>query len=335
MFAELNALNLIGFHLERFKWIHPSKVANCRCPICGDSATNKRKARGYFIQFKDTFFYKCHKCGASLSLSQFLKDKFPLIYQEFRLEKYKNSKSDSIQLDESETIPLEPIKTTSRALSLADLPNTHKAVQYVSKRLIPQSRWDDLGYVKNFSEFVIETSGLDKYKRLPKDERIILELRDQKGNLFGIQGRALNPLAHMRYITIKFDDDKPKLFGMENLNTAHPIIVVEGGFDSMFLPNAIAICGGDVSMSLQGLKKLNVTVALDNEPRSKDTIHRMEKAIEMGYNICVWRIDPQYKDINDMILKGGYTEKQIHEHIVMNSYQGAKAKVALAMWKKI
>jgi hypothetical protein len=335
MFAEINAINNIAFLLERFKWVQPSKVANCRCPICGDSKDNPRKARGYFVQFKDTFFYKCHKCGASMSLGAFLKDKFPLVYQEYRLEKFKNDNGviDSPVVEKE--ISLEPIKPTSRAISIVDLDNDHPAKKYIAKRMIPVDRWDDIGYVKNFSEFVMETSGLTKYKRLPKDERIVLELRDTSGKLFGIQGRALSAAASMRYITIKFDDRMSKLYGMENLNTTHPIVVVEGGFDSMFLPNAIAVCGGDVSMSLVDLQKHNVTVALDNECRSKDTVQRMGKSIDMGFNVCFWRIDPDYKDINDMILKGGYSKEQIYEHIMCNSYRGAKAKVALAMWKKI
>jgi hypothetical protein len=149
-----------------------------------------------------------------------------------------------------------------------------------------------------------------------------------------VQGRALDKTSSMRYITIKFDDSKPKIFGMENVNTTHPIIITEGPIDSLFLPNALAICGGDISMSLSWLRGKDVTIALDNEPRSKDTVSRMEAAIAQGFAVCFWRYDPTLKDINDFVKDGGIEPEKIVEHIRQNAYSGAKARVALSMWKK-
>jgi predicted RNA-binding Zn-ribbon protein involved in translation (DUF1610 family) len=336
MFVDLTFINQIAPSLQKFKWTRQSSHSVFRCPYCGDSKKNPYKTRGNLFKFKDGFVYKCHNCGVSKSLGTFIKDHFPYLTQEYRLEKFKEATGNQNKPfvipkleDESEQVIVTP-----KTVSIQSLPDDHPARLYVLGRKIPEDRLDDIGYTENFAQWVFENSGADKYKKLPRDERIIFELRDASGNLFGVQGRALNKLAKVRYITIKFDDNKPKVFGAENLNTSQPIFVTEGPIDSMFLPNALAICGGDVSVSLSGLVGKDVTIALDNEPRSKDTVSRMEAAISQGFSVCFWKIDPRLKDINDMIL-AGYTQNHIVEHIRQNSYKGIKAKVQLSMWKKV
>jgi hypothetical protein len=335
MFVDLNFINQIASSLQKFKWTQQSKHSVFRCPYCGDSKKNPHKTRGNLFKFKDGFFFKCHNCGISTSFSKFLKDHYPHLHKEYRLEKFKEStgqvatKVSKVALEE-----LEEVIVTPKTTSIQSLPHDHKARLYVHRRMIPEDRYDDIGYTENFAQWVIENTDDDKYKKLPKDERIIFELRDINGKLFGVQGRALNPAARVRYITIKFDENKPKVFGAENLNTTQPIYVTEGPIDSMFLPNAIAICGGDVSMSLSFLRGKDVIIALDNEPRSKDTVSRMDAAISQGFSVCFWKIDPSIKDINDMILSG-FTQQYITDHIRQNSFSGIRAKVALSMWKKV
>ena len=332
MFAELTAINNITPYLRKFKWTRPSAHSTFRCPYCGDSKKNPNKTRGSLFRYKDTFVFKCHNCGHSTSLGKFLQDHFPQFYQEYRLDKFREAGKEFVFAPEA--IVDEPPIITTKTIAVSQLPHDHQAVLYVLQRKIPKDRWDDIGYTENFAEWVLESSGIAKYKRLPKDRRIIFELRDQQGNLFGVQGRALDKTSSMRYITIKFDDSKPKIFGMENVNTTHPIIITEGPIDSLFLPNALAICGGDISMSLSWLRGKDVTIALDNEPRSKDTVSRMEAAITQGFAVCFWRYDPTLKDINDFVKDGGIEPEKIVEHIRQNAYSGAKARVALSMWKK-
>ena len=47
------------------------KSYNFRCPICGDSKKNKSKTRGYLYAVKANTNFKCHNCGASMSLTTF------------------------------------------------------------------------------------------------------------------------------------------------------------------------------------------------------------------------------------------------------------------------
>lgn len=133
------------------------------------------------------------------------------------------------------------------------LPLDHPAVVYIKSRKIPERIWSELEYTDNFKDWLLSIT--DKYanRPMPKDKRIILTLKDKKGKVFGVQARSINPLSKLRYITIKFDDNMPKIFGLDRLNTALPYLIVEGPIDSLFLPNAIAICGGDVSLSLKNI----------------------------------------------------------------------------------
>ena len=339
LFTDLDFIGRVSVHLDRFRWVNPSRTANFRCPICGDSKNNPRKSRGYLFVVKDKFVFKCHACGAACSLKNFIEQKFPQFVDEYRLESFKENSGTSFALTKAK--PLvdvqedPPIVVAKPDYFIADLPEAHKAVQFVAGRKIPVSRWDDIGYTENFAQWVVKASGITKYKRLPKDARILLELRDEEGNLFGVQGRAIDPGSALRYITIRFNDEHPKLFGLESVNTTQPIIVTEGPIDSLFLPNAIAICGGDVSMSLNRFRGKEVIVALDNEPRSKDTVSRMNAAIDKGFKVCFWGIDAKFKDINDMVLKGGMTPEMIMTHILKNSYSGGYAKATMNMWKKI
>ena len=42
-------INIISSKLQKFAW-KKDNLANCRCPICGDSTKHKNKARGFFFQ---------------------------------------------------------------------------------------------------------------------------------------------------------------------------------------------------------------------------------------------------------------------------------------------
>jgi hypothetical protein len=94
------------------------------------------------------------------------------------------------------------------------------------------------------------------------------------------------------------------------------------------------LVGGDVGDVANLFCDNNVYIALDNEPRSRDTIARMDKAIQTGCYVCFWDIPEQYKDVNDMVLNG-YTRQEITRHILENSYKGAKAKLMLSKWRKV
>ena len=113
---------------------------------------------------------------------------------------------------------------------------------------------------------------------------------------------------------------------------------VEGPFDSMFLPNCIAMAGSDVGLKDQtdiasAMDEGMGTIVFDNEPRNKEIIARMEKVIEQGWKICIWPDSVTCKDLNDMVL-ASIQESRIIEIINTNTYQSLFAKTQLAQWRK-
>ena len=72
---------------------------NFRCPLCGDSKKNLRKARGYLFpgknQFSDTLFFKCYNCNESMSFDKFLAKVDSSLHQEYRFGRFRDAMSGS------------------------------------------------------------------------------------------------------------------------------------------------------------------------------------------------------------------------------------------------
>ena len=79
-------VNLISARLEKFKRVK-TDLYNFRCPICGDSKKNKSKTRGYIYSVKSNTNFKCHNCGASMSLNNFIKKVDPAVHNSNTLSK--------------------------------------------------------------------------------------------------------------------------------------------------------------------------------------------------------------------------------------------------------
>jgi transcription elongation factor Elf1 len=350
---DIRYLSQVQVQLPLFKWHRYGEVAACRCIICGDSQKDKTKTRLYFFldKKKDTVVFHCKNCGAASTMQWFLKDNFPDRYQEYKLERLKETgsgssyKSDRIKPISSTKIePLrkeeaiaEAMEPVSKLHTIDKLADHHMAKKYLAGRMVPTKSLSRVVFTDNFhawcEEHIGETEGF-----VPADQRIVFPMYNQQGEIYGAQGRVFYESDKAkRFVTAKKKDvDIPKLYGLETVNMEHPVLFVEGVIDSLFLPNCIAVCGGEVNKELldivpEGVLKYWIG---DNEPRSKDTTNRMEKAIDLGFKVCFWKIPTKYKDVNDMVKLGGYSVKDIVTHISVNSFAGAKAKVAMTLWKK-
>ena len=176
----------------------------------------------------------------------------------------------------------------------------------------------------------------DKFESLENDEpRLLIPLFDEDGVMFGVQGRAFKKDS-VKYITIMLKEEMGRWYGLDTLNKNATAYCVEGPIDSLFLENGIASCGGDIvsELALLNMSKEDIVVVYDNEPRSKDTVKKIEKAIEHEYPVCIWPDSVVEKDINDMVLVG-YTPRTIRNMINDNTFTGLAATLRLSQWKKI
>lgn len=336
LWLEHKYVNLLSSRLERFGRVN-ANTYKFRCPVCGDSQKDPRKTRGYIYMRKGALKFFCHNCNASMGLPWFIKTLDPTLYTEYLKERMlENGQRNETQefVDKMKT-PVFVKNTGLKDLKkVSQLKPEHPVKQYISGRLIPSEAHHKLFLVRNFKAWV-NTMIPDKFEDVEKDEpRLILPFLDKDKNLFGFQGRSFRK-SGIRYITIMLNDDQPKIFGLDTLDTSKDIYVVEGPIDSLFLPNGIASAGGDLISPLQQIdvQKDKFVIIYDNEPRNKETIKKIEKAIEAGYRVCIWPTRIEHKDINDMVL-AGYAPEQVKEIIDECTYSGPTAKLHFALWRK-
>jgi len=331
-YIDLKFINLLSSRLEKFARKN-DYLYNFRCPHCGDSQKSKSKARAYFYRVKNDMFFKCHNCGMGQNLANFIKYLDPQLHNEFILERYKGSAPATPTPNFDFKPPVfEEVDIIEKELkTIAELPEGHPAREYVIKRKIPEKFLDVLYYTDKFMNLVnkIKPNTFKNFKG--EHPRLIIPFYDTTGNLFAFQGRAFGN-EQPKYLTIKLNESKQKIYGLERINFQQHIHIVEGPIDSLFIDNCLAAGGADLRIT--NVQPNNITYIFDNEPRNKEIVDRMYKLVEQGYNIVIWPDDIQLKDVNDMIISG-LTKEKISDIISNNTYSKLSALTQLNYWKKV
>jgi len=315
-------IGLISSRLQKFKKVK-NNLYNFRCPICGDSQKNKNKTRGYLYQVKNNTNFKCHNCGASMSLNNFIKTLDSTLYKQYTMEKFKEGHTGkNFVVDEPKFEFKKPV--FKKSINLPKASSNPIAKRYLENRKIDPDKFYYADRFKSWTNTQKKT-----FDTIGRDEpRIIIPMYDETKNLIGFQGRALNQSPN-KYITIMIQDDVPKIYGIETIDKTSTVYVTEGPFDSTFICNSIAMCGSDVDISNCGID--NVVWIYDNEPRNKEIVNRIRDTIDRGDSIVIWPSNVIEKDINDMVLSG----HNIMSVLKSNTYQGLEAKIKFNNWKKI
>lgn len=333
---QLELIHRISHRLDLFRSVNGTKQYRFRCNICGDSKKSATKSRGFFIYSSesDSYYFKCHNCGVSMSLVRYLREYFPDEYAHYRFEAFTQRRLTNITTSKLAQ-EIQPMKLPTTYSTLLPVTSSNEVIEYLKSRKVPESKWYRLLYTENLHDTVRELDVNKKYiEKTPGQEpRIILPIHDTQGHIIGLQGRALPGYdVKLRYVTYMFTDGD-KLFGISNVDWNKLVIVTEGAIDSLFLENAFAINGGSSSL-LEKFDKSNLIIAFDNEPYNEHTVRIFKKLAKSGYRIVDWSgISSTYKDINDMVLYGNYTPEEIQEYIINNSYTGLQAQLNLAKWK--
>lgn len=330
-YIDVKYIGLVSPQLQKFTKKKDS-LYNFRCPYCGDSKKRQDKARGYIFKIKNDYVFKCHNCGVGRTFTNFLKDHNDILFNQYVIEKYKEGLTGKATTTPNPTFNFQEPKFCSKRENfeelkkISELNTTHPAREYLESRKIKDL--DYFYYCPKFKEWT--NSQIKIFDTLRKDSpRIIIPLKDKEGNMFGFQGRSLAPNAKLRYITIMLNEDQPKIFGLDRVDSAKNVYVTEGPFDSMFIDNGIAMCGSDVVLDRTQFP--NRTFVYDNEPRNKQIVDKYIKAINAGEKVVIWNSNIKEKDINDMVLAGRNAQNVVES----NTYQGLEAKIKLIEWKKV
>jgi len=320
-FVDVKYINLISSRFQKFKRVK-NNLYNFRCPICGDSQTNKNKARGYLYQIKNNTNYKCHNCGVNVSFNNFLKQIDTQIHKQYIFEKFKEGNTGKNFTTQAPILKFEAPKFKPK-LDLPKASENPVAKAYLENRKLNP---DNYYYTEKFKEWT--NSLRPTFDNVSKDEpRIIIPLFYQN-ILVGFQGRALGP-SKVKYITIMLIDDAPKIYGLDKVQKNKSVYITEGPFDSTFISNSIALCGADGDVDKWGIS--DPVWVYDNEPRNREILSRISRVIEMGQKVVIWPSTIKEKDINDMVLSG----LDVQSVIESNTYSGLEAKLKFTTWKKI
>lgn len=336
-FLQLNYAKILGTRLERFKIKRESPfLAVARCPVCGDSATDKKKTRFSIYAKNSELNVGCYNCGLSTTLLSYLKTYHRTLFDEYIFDKFKCKDSAHVittQIAVPEKVPI----PDARFLDLpyvSELPVDHPARVYVLSRQLPDYPFQ---YTDQFFKFSSQYN--EQLLTGKTDEcRLVIPFFDPTGRVFAYQGRDLGGRSKNKYITIQLNKKIPKIFGLDRLDVNEEILIVEGPLDSLFLPNALASVNASLVSTanklLNGINKpqAQVVIVLDNEPRNATIVSEYKKAIESGYRIVLWPREVNgIKDINEMVLRG-FDPLMV---IKKNTYSGLEAQLKFATWKKI
>ena len=331
LWVDKKYLRLISSRFRNSKWKNED-LLNHACPYCGDSEKNPHKARGYHFVYKDTFMYKCHNCGESKSFANFLKEQDNTLWKQYCVEKfYKKEPTYTPILTLKTSSPKHDALKRVGCLEVMQA-GAQRARDYLNMRKVPKDKWDELYYIENCQSL----SQLDyKYKErvFGNDPRLVIPFYTRQGKLIGVSGRALNN-NKLRYLTLKFDETLPLIYGLRTVDYNKRVYVTEGPIDSLFLPNAIAVAGSDFSKLNTIVPTEQAIVVFDNEPRNSEIVKHLSQIIEDGFTVCIWPKTIRQKDINDMVLNG-LSPNIIKDTINKNKFSGLKAKMALSDWSKV
>lgn len=338
--VDLKYTLLVSPRFEKFQR-KSDYLFNVRCPICGDSRKNKTKMRGYVYRKGNDLFYKCHNCSAGMSIGNLIKQMDGAIYKEYLLERYKsgeingaNTKAQvfSVPSPRFGKIDVPIFDNAERCDSLSD---KHFCKIYLTRRRIPTEYYNKLYFTANFKKLCDEV--YPKHgKEITPDARLVIPFFDEYNNLIAISGRALvTSDEKLRYVTIRTNESEDKLiYGMDRVDLSKTVKIVEGPIDSLFLKNCVA--SGDSSLSIAGkyINSAEKILIFDNEPRNKEIVGLLEKAIKTMNYVVIWPESLKQKDINEMVMSG-ISIDEIETIISNNTFHGLEAITKFVFWKKI
>ena len=328
-FVDTKYIGLVSVRLQKFSK-KKEGLYTFRCPYCGDSKKSKTKARAYLYRVKNDMFFKCHNCNEGHNFSNFLKFLDVKKYESYLLERYKGSAPSTPKPKFNDFKPkFKEVDILDGLKPVSDLNDDHPVKQYVVNRMIPEKYHSKLFLCNKFMAFVNKAKPNTFSHTKGEHPRLIIPFYDGNDKVFAFQGRAFGK-EQPKYLTVKLDENKQKVYGLDRVNLQDKVYIVEGPIDSLFIDNCLAAAGADLTLRVE---PDNVTYIFDNEPRNKEIIKRMYDVIEKDYNIVIWPEHIHAKDVNEMIMNG-MTKIELQTIISTNTFAKLEALTKLSYYKK-
>lgn len=325
-----------------WEYLPPSKVRvgneiHVRCPLCGDSKKNTRKKRGYYYNASGSYF--CFNCNVSMSglklLEHIAGQDYQDIIQEYRRLKMKTGGSLSSQmnfgLDQNEQLSaMSYLNSLTSAIKPEwRNPLTHAATEYLEHRKVLEAPFFKgklySVFDKKEQEYILipwKINGIDAYYQINDFEK-----HDSLGR---------------KYI---FPAKKEKLiYGLDNIDLSWPyIICFEGVYDSLFIPNAIAIGGKSLTnfqheIVTKRYPNHQIVLSFDNDVAGLTAMSKEIKKHPTEFKYFKWFDEnTKEKDVNDYILKRNnvetFKDKRFVEKLIVSSISMKMFLLQKGLWK--
>ncbi len=330
---EQNYITQLGFK-DNIKQVSKQNI-NIRCPICGDSATNKYKARG-FIFGNTNVNYHCHNECGSMSFYSFIKVFDEQLAKSYFLELKKdglinsvnnnNTKLDkSLFKEEDKRIETTEVKEDIKSDNgLLKVPFSKMIYSYLKS-----GDYQDLVYDYTELSFeaisYLQARGFKEedyidFKFVKETNDIIIPFFSDKENnqVYAIQSRNI---LEKRFHNQMFRN-QPKIYNLEyilSLPKGSEVYCFEAIFNllSSGIKNGIAIIGKSISNEvLQLLKDYKLIMCLDPDKAGDESLIQLAKK---GYSGLLHDKDMYLNnlDTNDL-LKLGMSKEGIKDYIKQN-----------------
>lgn len=319
------------------------KFINIRCPICGDSSSNRFKARGFILLNKDEPYYNCfNECG-NISFYNFL-DFFDSqlakeYYKDTRLrrQQLKGNNSKEIKKLFDTEIDMEkiledeiynPLELDYKIYNRAYYKKTVNDVQVEYDYELKELPEEAIRYLEEERGFTKDDYKDYKFVEETNDITIPYFLDKSKNIIYGMQMRNLyEKVFHNNFFNNSF-----KISNLENiihLPKGSVIYVFEGEFDrkSTNLENSIAVLGSKLSIeAFNMLKGFKFVFCGDAD---KEGIKKSFYYAKQGWDILVHDLlFLEMKDFNKA-LEQGFTKEQITNYILENVKGPTRALIEL------
>jgi len=334
LYIQEKYIRLISPKLDKFQWIGSGQdTATFRCPMCGDSEKSEYKTRGYFYKTKnDNYSYKCHNCGTGMGVYDFLMFKEPSLAGEFLKEIYMSKSRKTVYKPKVLNV-CEPVRYEIEGLSrLVDNPF---AMKYVKSRKIPESYYSKLFYTDNYQQWINDYISPKKFKNVYKtDKRLVIPFYDSESKPYAFQGRSLEEDSSLRYITIN-ESKKTLIYGLEMVDFAKDVYILEGPIDSMYVDNSLAVAGSAL-MKLASYDRGNFVYVFDNQPRNKEIVKIIDRLLHNNSKARIVLLPDMIKekDIGAM-MENGLDKSELMSILKEYCYSGLMARHKFTLWRKI
>lgn len=299
-----------------------------RCPVCGDSRSNKRSRRLHLYVKNSVTNVNCFNGDCPVhnkTMYSFLRDFFPALIGQYKKEQFGTTVEKLARGETGDVFgqfKKEEVKKESEVLVhdltpyLKDISDVPQALEYLKGR---GYNYKESRYGKWYFGYQDLKIGETLYKIT---DAIVIPLY-YNGKMYGFYSRNIHNKTFYTYMhdaNIGY-----KLWNWFNIKKDQPVFIYEGIFDAIAggLPNSIALMGA--KMPEDRLKELKYPIfVLDNDKTGM--INSIDYA-KRGYQVFIQPDKYKEKDMNDLLMN--HHDLDVSLMIQQNLYTGISAEVRL------